>query len=192
MPADGTDVDVSRPQRSPPHGDGMARRWSKHARALPFVALLACAVLAADYFTGPSIQFPILFIAPVALAAWFHGRNWGLAFAGTLPLVHMGISFAHKVPWSLLDVEINAGIRLVVLILFALLTDQAAQRRKLAEEVKVLRGLLPICCFCKKIRNTEGTWEVMEQYIADRSEAEFSHGLCASCARKHYGVDVQE
>lgn len=166
--------------------------WRRSLRSLPVAALIALAVLAADYLTGPFIQFPILFIAPVALAAWFHGRHWGLAFAVLLPGAHMAISLTHRVPWSLLDVEINTAIRVVVFGLFAHLMDQAAQRRRLAEEVQVLRGLLPICSFCKRIRNAEGKWEVLEQYIADRSEAEFTHGICAPCARKHYHVQVKE
>jgi hypothetical protein len=166
--------------------------WRGGVRSLPAAALIALAVLAADYLTGPFIQFPILFIAPIALAAWFHGRRWGLAFAVLLPGAHMAISLVHRVPWSLLDSWINALIRVLVFGLFSHLMDQAAQRRRLAEEVQVLRGLLPICSFCKRIRNADGKWEVLEQYIADRSEAEFSHGICAPCARKHYHVDVKE
>ena len=52
--------------------------------------------------------------------------------------------------------------------------------------MKVLEGLLPICAFCKNIRNDKGEWERMEGYISRRSEAEFSHGICPSCSDKHY------
>jgi hypothetical protein len=76
-----------------------------------------------------------------------------------------------------------------------------AQQCKLAEEakgrlvtdlqealaqVKQLRGLLPICSSCKKIRDDRGYWTQMEAYIRDHSEAEFSHGICPECARKLY------
>ncbi len=54
------------------------------------------------------------------------------------------------------------------------------------EKVKLLSGLLPICFSCKRIRNDEGYWIQIEQYIRDHSEAEFSHGLCNDCARKLY------
>ena len=50
------------------------------------------------------------------------------------------------------------------------------------EEVKILRGLLPICSSCKKIRNEEQQWENMETYIHSRSEARFTHGICPDCA----------
>lgn len=56
----------------------------------------------------------------------------------------------------------------------------------LAREIKEIRGILPICSACKKIRNDEGGWEQIEKYIRDRSEAEFSHGICPDCAKKLY------
>jgi Na+/melibiose symporter-like transporter len=53
-------------------------------------------------------------------------------------------------------------------------------------EVKALSGLLPICSSCKKIRDDGGYWNQIEEYIRDRSEAEFSHSLCPKCAEKLY------
>ncbi|UCE55321.1 MAG: PAS domain S-box protein [Desulfobacterales bacterium] len=53
-------------------------------------------------------------------------------------------------------------------------------------KVKVLSGLLPICANCKKIRDDRGYWNQIEGYIRDHSEAEFSHGICPTCARKLY------
>ena len=53
-------------------------------------------------------------------------------------------------------------------------------------EVKVLRGLIPICASCKKIRNDGGFWQQLEEYLGEHSEAEFSHGLCQPCLKKLY------
>ena len=53
-------------------------------------------------------------------------------------------------------------------------------------EVKVLKGLVPICASCKKIRNDQGFWQQLEEYLQQHSEAEFSHGLCAPCIKKLY------
>ena len=53
-------------------------------------------------------------------------------------------------------------------------------------EIKVLRGFLPICSRCKKIRNDQGYWEAIEVYIRDHSEAEFSHGICPECIDSLY------
>ena len=53
-------------------------------------------------------------------------------------------------------------------------------------EVKRLKGLLPICMHCKKIRDEEGAWQQLERYISTRTDAKFSHGLCPSCLEEHY------
>lgn len=58
------------------------------------------------------------------------------------------------------------------------------EREKAWEEVRVLRGFLPICASCKRIRDYEGSWTLLEKYISEHSEAEFSHGLCPECTRK--------
>jgi len=53
-------------------------------------------------------------------------------------------------------------------------------------EVKTLRGILPICMTCKKIRDDEGAWTQLELYIRAHTAAEFSHGLCDPCAKEMY------
>ena len=53
-------------------------------------------------------------------------------------------------------------------------------------EVKQLRGLIPICAECKKIRDDQGYWQQVEVYIRDHSEAEFGHGICPECMKKLY------
>ncbi|MBN2403368.1 MAG: PAS domain S-box protein [Spirochaetes bacterium] len=53
-------------------------------------------------------------------------------------------------------------------------------------EIRTLKGILPICSYCKKIRDDKGYWEQIEVYIRDHSEAEFTHGLCPECAKKLY------
>ncbi len=54
-------------------------------------------------------------------------------------------------------------------------------------QVKTLRGLLPICSSCKKIRDDRGYWEQVENYIADHSDAKFTHGICPDCFDTFYG-----
>jgi CheY-like chemotaxis protein len=53
--------------------------------------------------------------------------------------------------------------------------------RRAREEIQTLHGLLPICARCKRIRDTGGNWQVLESYISERSQAEFSHGICPEC-----------
>ena len=50
--------------------------------------------------------------------------------------------------------------------------------------VKRLSGLLPICAWCKKLRDDDGYWSSVEEYIADRSGADFTHGICPECVAK--------
>ncbi len=54
------------------------------------------------------------------------------------------------------------------------------------DKVKQLSGFLPICAACKKIRNDQGYWEQIEQYISKHSEADFSHGTCPDCVQRLY------
>jgi hypothetical protein len=54
-------------------------------------------------------------------------------------------------------------------------------------EIKMLRGIVPICSICKKIRDDEGHWRDVEAYVSEYSEAQFSHGLCPECGKLHYG-----
>jgi len=53
-------------------------------------------------------------------------------------------------------------------------------------ETKVLEGILPICGFCKKIRDDKDHWVEIESYISAHSEAEFSHGVCPNCMEEQY------
>ncbi len=69
----------------------------------------------------------------------------------------------------------------------------AIERKKLLtqleytmKEIKLLRGFLPICMHCKKIRDDDGYWTQVEVYISEHSDTEFSHGLCPDCAQKMY------
>jgi len=53
-------------------------------------------------------------------------------------------------------------------------------------KVKTLRGLIPICASCKKIRNDKGYWDDVESYVSKHSDAVFSHGICPDCLEKLY------
>ena len=59
--------------------------------------------------------------------------------------------------------------------------------KKTIEENLALRGIIPICANCKKIKNDEGYWQQVEIYIEKHSKVEFSHGLCEDCNKKLYG-----
>ncbi|MBP1625606.1 MAG: sensory transduction histidine kinase [Holophagaceae bacterium] len=75
-------------------------------------------------------------------------------------------------------------------------TERVEAQRALAEaqeaQIHTLRGLLPICMVCKKIRNDGGYWEVLENYIREHSEANFSHGICPDCLPDYHARMVAE
>ncbi len=60
------------------------------------------------------------------------------------------------------------------------------------KEVKTLRGILPICSSCKRIRDDKGYWNQVESYIKTHSDAQFSHGLCPDCAKRLYPSLAEE
>jgi hypothetical protein len=76
--------------------------------------------------------------------------------------------------------------------LYELARERADKLEKALNEIKALRGIIPICASCKKIRDDKGYWQQVECYISDHSEAKFSHGVCPECMKKLYPAYSQE
>src|SRR5260221_12364025 len=77
----------------------------------------------------------------------------------------------------------------------ALRSRERELQRRVAEElaqVKVLRGLLPTCAWCRKVRDDAGYWTQIEAYVAAHSEAEFTHGICPECKDKYRRGQLKE
>ncbi len=67
------------------------------------------------------------------------------------------------------------------------LEQKNCELQEAMEQLRTLHGILPICSFCKQIRNDqEGSWQRLEDYIQTHSEAEFSHSICPKCMKEHY------
>jgi DNA-binding response OmpR family regulator len=66
------------------------------------------------------------------------------------------------------------------------LTRRQQQLEEALGNIKTLRGLIPICSYCKKIRDDKGFWERVESYLKKHSEASFSHSICPECLREHF------
>ncbi len=66
------------------------------------------------------------------------------------------------------------------------LEEKNAELQSALSEIKTLRGILPICSFCKKIRDKEGNWIDVDHYIDKHSDANMSHGICAECLAENY------
>ena len=78
-----------------------------------------------------------------------------------------------------LRARVAVGIR--VLTLQQKLAERVAELETALSNVKQLRGLLPICSYCKRIRGDDQYWQQVEGYISEHSDAQFSHGICPSC-----------
>jgi PAS domain S-box-containing protein len=69
------------------------------------------------------------------------------------------------------------------------LLQTTSELREALAKIKTLKGLIPICAWCKKIRDDKGYWNLLETYLKEHSEAEFTHGICPECLSK---VEQQE
>ncbi len=168
------------------------RDWLQHLsrRKLSpaYWVFLSGLIVIGDYLVGPDVTLSFFYIAPVVLATWFSGWRWGLLLGCSLPLTRIAFSFLWVSHPLILNMIFNAAIRIAALALFVAVVNREVQRQALLKEVKILRGLLPICSFCKKIRTGDESWVPLEEYMAEHSEAQFSHGFCPECIEKHYGV----
>ena len=96
-----------------------------------------------------------------------------------------GVDYITK-PFKTEEVMARVKTHLTLRNLQLQMEKKNAELRKALDEIKVLRGFLPICASCKRIRNDKGYWEQLESYISNHSEATFSHGCCEKCAKKLY------
>ncbi len=67
-----------------------------------------------------------------------------------------------------------------------------AELQDALDKIRTLRGMIPICCFCKQIRDDKGYWQQVENYVSEHSGAEFTHGVCPECLEKHYADLLEE
>lgn len=127
--------------------------------------------------------------------------------AGEIRTYQMEKRYFHKagnVIWAMLSVSLVRGGEGKPLYFVSQILDmterylaQQERERLITElqaalaEVRTLRGIVPICMHCKKIRDDKGFWQQVESYVEKHSHAQFSHGLCVECLKTHY-PDIHE
>jgi sigma-B regulation protein RsbU (phosphoserine phosphatase) len=96
-----------------------------------------------------------------------------------------------------LHARIRVGERVIEMQLA--LAKQVKELQEALSQIKTLQGLIPICSYCKKIRNDQNYWQQLEFYISQHSQAVFSHGICPDCIEKiikpeleHQGTKIPE
>lgn len=156
-----------------------------HIHPLWWIPAFATLVLI-DYAAGPDAPFPVFYVVPVVLAAWYSGQMISLYMALALPAQRLVLElWVWDVTAQPTDVALLATmIRISTYTLLGLATFRLSEHeRALKRDLATLQGLLPLCARCKSIKNTESNWESLESYLESRSGAQFSHGLCPNCSR---------
>ncbi len=95
-----------------------------------------------------------------------------------------GAAFERLVSLSLLETSLFIVAIFMSLLIAEMLRRQAALQKALTD-VSVLSGMLPICAWCKKVRDDQGYWNQLERFIASHTPVDFTHGICPDCAAQH-------
>lgn len=155
-------------------------------------------IMLVDVISPPEVDFSAFYLVPVIWLTWCRGTREGLAMAlfcggGWYLHVYLSGRFAGS-EWLRLWDAVNKQVSylLVGWVVGALRREVLAQQdlnQRLNEamaEVRELKGLLPVCAWCHNIRDEAGHWHTMERFLASRTKAATTHGICPTCeARFH-------
>lgn len=159
--------------------------------------VLMAVIFTMDLFIPLGVAVGVLYLVVVLLTLWPPNNKATLIIA-MLSSFLIVAAFFYKPPVDFMwKVIFNRGISLFAVwaaVLLGLQKNKTEQQRNMhllerelaLQEVRILRGFLPICASCKKIRDDNGYWTQIERYIKDHSEAEFTHSICPDCARRIY------
>ena len=152
-----------------------------------FIVLLCLAFAAVDWEKVSLSVFPFVFVFPVMLAAWNRSLRFAVVCTLGLALTRLARQFVFDEHPDSVDEVVAVLAKFFVLLLVAILTNLLGQQaRQLRHRVRALEGMLPICSYCKCIRDDQDNWVQLERYISGHSQAQFTHGLCPECAERHY------
>ena len=181
---------------APPQGGTLTRTKIDFHLLAGGTALLACLIFVIDLLTPLGVAVGVLYTTLVVLAIWSpHRRFIFLVAAGVSILTVLDFLLSHgDTNWMVLSNRLLSlfTIWVAAVLSFLLKRDQEERERLILElqdslgHIKTLRGLLPICASCKKVRNDQGYWNSIDTYIADRSEAHITHGICPDCFSHYY------
>lgn len=175
------------------------QRWTAIWVSLVFLFLLTWL----DTSTSDELGFEAFYILPIAVSTWYAGNRIGCFMA----FFTLGAWFlSEKVSGHTYSSHFFAfWAALNHALAFALFLGTFAWLRKAIRmlrltnaelsaalaEVKELKGLVPVCAWCKRIRDDQGYWDSMEAYISSHTKATFSHGICPECKARMM-ADVPE
>ncbi len=166
-------------------------------KSLALGLAMTAAIFAIDINIPLGVAGGVPYISVILLAQWHGGRReiiYAALLCSLLTVAGFFLSPSGGESWKVLS---NRSLALYAIWLTAILALQRikieAEREKAlleredaVNQLKILRGFLPICASCKKIRDDDGDWTHLESYIHNHSEAQLSHGICPDCAQKLY------
>lgn len=174
-----------------------ARAREAYTRRLFVVSMgLAAAFIAINLLRPAASGLPIR--SPLAVIAVMYAALPNTFWRQTIPplLLTAGVVWL-DLTWLYLperdplgDIVILLALNATGVLLVRRRTALEAEVEAACAELRTLRGTIPICAHCKNVRTEVGEWQQIEQYVHDRSDAQFSHGVCPACFQRHY-PDIQ-
>ena len=159
--------------------------------------LLMIMIFLLDLAIPLGVAMGVPYIAVVLISLWSPHKGFTVLVAVIASVFTMAAFFFKPQVAEMWKVVFNRALALFAIWVTATLglqrkmTEEKREkalldRERALEEARVLRGLLPICSSCKRIRDDQGYWTQLEQYISAHSDADFTHGICPECIEKLY------
>lgn len=159
-------------------------------------AVLACGIFAIDLLTPVGVAIGVLYTTLVLLAMWSPHRWFIFLVAAVVSvLAEVGFLLSPGDPnWMAVSNRLLSLFTIWVAAILSYLHKRDQQERERLildlqdslDHIKTLRGLLPVCVSCKKVRNGQGYWKSIDTYVSERAEAQITHGICPDCFTHYY------
>jgi hypothetical protein len=152
---------------------------------------------------GPNFDKRITNISQLAYADLFGDRfdappERSFRYERNGQVIHANIRYVEEFEWYLVieqseketirqiytTLVMNIGICVVITLIVLVLINAAVNAYQ--KRIETLRGIVPICSYCKQIRDDKGYWNKVEEYVARHTEAKFSHSICPACMAEHF------
>ena len=196
-----------------PEGFGPSPRWRLVEAAFVMIALAAMSFGVFGDILPRAMQAPAVVLPLLLIAVFRYGPTGIVAAVLVVTLIALPETLRGNGPFAGADTLVSDAllrgkiIATTSTISLLLLASALAERRRIAlersalitelqqalAEIKTLRGFIPICAWCHKVRDDAGFWEGIEGYLQRHTDAVFSHGICPSCsAREHLALADQQ
>lgn len=150
--------------------------------------LLSLAIFILDSFIPLGVAGGVPYILVVLVSLWSRSRKLPIYMAIVISVLTVVGIYSSPSGGELWKILFNRFLALFAIWTTTILSVQrktiSDEREKALKEIKTLQGIIPICSYCHNIRDVEGAWNRLEEYIAENSESEFSHGICPECVVK--------